>query len=375
MAFERFDTIVLGTGAVGAAVLDQLAQRGQRVLGLDQYPPGHDRGSSHGQTRAIRRAYFEHPDYVPLLTRAYELWDELEERSGETLFERCGLLQVGPRTGDVVRGVLQSAREHDLEVELIEQPRGHELCEGFEVPEGLVAVHERDAGYLHVEACVRAQIELACLSGAAHRVEAVDSWFASRDGVEVMTRQSTYVAGSLVICAGAWSGPMLETGALDLPLQVLRKSLFWFAGETSQWKQRPVFLFELPFGVFYGFPALDEAGLKLAEHSGGLPVAGPHSSEHALEEDEARVQRFRKLCLPGLESSVSTRASCMYTMTPDQHFIVDRHPLWPHVAYAAGLSGHGFKMAAALGEALADLIDRGSTQLPIGFLSRDRLES
>jgi sarcosine oxidase len=372
---RSYDCLLLGTGGAGGAALYHLARRGARVLGIDRFPPGHDRGSSHGDTRIIRQAYFEHPDYVPLLLRAYELWKALEEERGRKLYHPVGLLQVGPPGGVVIPGVLESARRHILPVDRLEPGEAEARFPGFRVPPGMLGVFEKRAGYLLVEECVLAHIELALASGAELRVgETVRSWRADGCGVVVETEAARYRGERLIITAGPWAGEFLRE--LGVSLEVRRKPLFWFRAGSSAYRAdggAPAFLYETPSGVFYGFPEIDRFGLKAAEHTGGAPVTDPLAVDRALDpEDERRLSDFLAVHLPGVTSECLKHVVCMYTMTRDEHFIVDRHPEHSQVVFAAGLSGHGFKFTAILGEILAALALDGRTEAPIGFLRWDR---
>lgn len=376
---SSYDAIVLGTGGVGSAALFHLARRGLRVLGIDRFGPGHDRGSSHGETRIIRQAYFEHPDYVPLLLRAYELWAELEELSGQQLFHQVGLLQVGPREGKVVSGVLDSARQHGLAVEELTARETEGRFPGFVVPPELTSVFEPRAGYLLVEKCVLAHLQAAKDKGADHLSETtVTSWLSEGNGVVVTTDRGEFHACRLVISPGAWAGELLAS--LGVPLEVRRKHVYWFSPTSPEYAVEsgcPTFLYELPHGVFYGFPSLPSSGLKAAEHSGGQTVSDPSADPRLFDQrDCERVQSFLARHLPGVSRDISRNSVCFYTMTPDEHFLVDRHPEHPGVVFAAGLSGHGFKFTGVLGEALADLATNGQTPLPVAFLrlSRFRLQ-
>ena len=371
----HYDAIVIGTGGVGSAALFHLARRGVRALGLDRFPPGHDRGSSHGATRIIRQAYFEHADYVPLLLRAYELWAELSERQGRPLYHETGLLEIGPAQGEVVPGVLASSKRHQLAIEDLTAREVFARWPGFRAPESYRAAFERRAGYLEVEACVLAHLEQASKMGAEVRTgAAVRRWRAEGPGVVVETDHDKFSAGALIIAAGAWAGQTLVD--LGLRLEVRRKPLFWFeALETAYDPARgcPCFLFEMPTGIFYGMPQIDADGVKIAEHTGGAVVADPLEVNRDLEPAERRrVEEFAAACMPQVSHRMTRHAVCMYTMSPDAHFIVDRHPALPQVAFAAGLSGHGFKFTGVLGEALADLILDGATSLPVGFLAANR---
>lgn len=375
---KSYDAIVLGAGGVGSAALYELARRGSRALAIDRFRPPHDRGSTHGQTRVIRMAYFEHPDYVPLLRESYRLWHALEAETGRQLFHEVGLLEVGPADGCVVPGVMRAAKVHGLEVESLSAPEIERRWPGLHVPDDLVGVFERNAGYLLVEDCVATQLEAAQSLGAELLTDTiVDSWTADGNGIQVRTSAGHFFAAKLIIAAGAWADTQL-TGVLP-PLEVRRKSLFWFEASGSQYDAAngfPVYLFEVPAGVFYGFPRLDGLSIKVAEHSGGQPVSDPFSVDRDIDADEhRRVEQFLSDHLPVVSHRVVDHAVCLYMMSPDEHFIVDRHPAHANVVFAAGLSGHGYKFTPALGRALADLVVDGGTALPIEFLSLGRFSS
>jgi len=382
---ERFDAIVIGTGGMGAAALMHLAARGARVCGLDRFPPGHDRGSSHGQTRLIRLAYFEHPDYVPLLRRAYELWRELETASGRPLLVESGLLMAGPPDGEVLAGAVASATIHSLP---IERMTSHEaMCRwpGIRLPEEWAAVHEARAGYLFVEECVRTHAAEAVQLGA--RIEHGDlvrGWRSvGPDGsgghVVVETDRGSYAADRLVVTPGAWAADLLQLPSL--PLRVLRKSLFWYGPEAAvrgnhAAENLPCFAFDAPTGFFYGFPSIDARGVKIAEHTGGTPVDDPLAVDRGIDARErARLEAVVATHLPAVSGHLTDHAVCLYTMSPDGHFVVGHHPQHARVTIAAGFSGHGFKFASVMGEVLADLALAGKTALPIGFLSPKRFFS
>lgn len=370
-----YDVIVLGTGGVGSATAFQLAKRGCRVLGLDRFPGGHDQGSSHGHTRIIRMAYFEHPDYVPLLRRSYALWSELEARLGKQLYFPVGLLEVGPPDGIVIPGVLASAREHNLSLERLDETALRSRFPGFRLPDRCEAVFELNAGYLLVEECVLAHLAEAQRLGAELRVgESVVEWAADDAGVTVRTDKETYRAAKLVVTAGAWAGKLLAE--LGVNFQVRRKHLHWYrTAREVYWADRggPCFFYEVPAGYFYGFPQLDDRGVKLAEHTGGTVVDTPLHDDRSVEPaDRLRVESFLAANMPHVLPQPAAHAVCYYTMSPDEHFVVDAHPRHPNVFFAAGLSGHGFKFTSVLGEILADLATSGATSQPIGFLSASR---
>jgi len=372
---STYDVIVLGTGGVGSAAAFHLAQRGAKVLGLDRFPGGHANGSSHGETRIIRKAYFEHSDYVPLLNRAYELWSDLEQRSSEQLYHEVGLIEVGPPDGVVVPGVLASAQQHQLHVEELTKRDVAERFPAFNVPEGSVAVFEPRAGYLLVERCVLAHLAEAAKCGAELRTgESILAWEANGSGVTVRTDKNSYSAEKLVITAGAWAKDLLVE--LGIKLRVLRKHLHWYACDDACYRADhgcPAFFYETPAGYFYGFPQIDEQGVKVADHSGGTEISDPLADDKATEpRDVQRVEQFLREHLPSVSTKPQRHAVCYYTMSPDEHFIVDRHPDHANVAFAAGLSGHGFKFTGVLAEVLADLTLNGATEQPIDFLGCSR---
>jgi sarcosine oxidase len=374
---NTYDAIILGIGGVGSAALFHCAQRGVRVLGIDRFTPPHDRGSSHGDTRLIRQAYFEHPDYVPLVQRAFDLWRDLERRSGQSLYHETGLLQVGPPAGEVVSGVRESARRHALDIENLSAREATRRFPGFRVPEFCEAIFERRAGCLLVERCVEAHLRQATRLGAETRTdESVRGWHAEGDGVVVETDEGSYSAARLIICAGAWSAQLLD--ALGISLEVRRKPLYWWRTRTEAYRAdrgTPGFLYDLPHGCFYGFPQIDPRGVKVAEHTGGSIVLDPLTVDRDLHvDDQQRVAEFVGEYLSEATTHCSDYTVCMYTMTPDANFVVDRHPEHLQVAFAAGLSGHGFKFTCVLGEALTQLAFDGHTELPIGFLSATRPE-
>ena len=364
-----YDVIVLGVGGMGSAACLELARRGRRVLGLEQYPLVHDRGSSHGHTRIIRTAYYEHPDYVPLLRRAWSGWYDLEQLTGRHLLTECPCLSVGPAGGELVAGVRASAREHGLTTSNPTPDELRRAYPAFLFPGGYEFVEEAAAGFLYVEDCVRAQVEAAVAFGAEVRAEEpVRSWQVAGNGVEVTTDRATYHAARLVVTAGAWATKLLAD--LGVPLTVMRQVLLWFgvADDPARFRRDrfPIFLADVPEGPFYGLPAIDRFGLKVARHYGAPELAAPAGIDwDATPADAVAARAFLDHYLPGVGPLTKAQV-CMYTLTPDRHFVLDRHPLYPQVAVACGFSGHGFKFCPAVGAVLADLCEAGRTELPIG---------
>lgn len=391
-----YDAIVLGVGGVGSAALYHLARRGAHVLGMDRFSPPHYFGSTHGHTRVIRQAYFEHPDYVPLAIDSYRQWQELERQAHRQLLHKVGLVQIGPADGIVVPGVLLAAEQHHLPVERLSADEVRNRWPGLCVTDDLQAVYEPAGGYLLVEDCVQTYMDAARHAGAQLITNTqVLAWSAENATVRLHTSEGVLTAKRLVIAAGAWAGRLLSD--LNIPLTVLRKSLFWFATDAAVYDVSagfPLFLFELPVappdsllpesaghlkqsehagGVFYGFPKLDSRGVKFAEHSGGTVVNDPLLVNRLMDvEEKRRLLEVLSHFLPGVSTRVTDHSVCLYTMSPDGHFILGPHPRHANVVFAAGLSGHGFKFSPPLGQALADLALDGGTSLPIQFLSPSR---
>jgi sarcosine oxidase len=356
------NVIVLGLGGMGSAACLHLARRGSKVIGLEQFTAAHTFGSSHGETRVIRKAYFEHPDYVPLLLRAYELWTQLERDCGQRLYHETGILYVCPRDSRLLRGIRESAAKFSIP---IQEPAPRKFLDRFRVLDGQVTLFEPESGFLEVENCVRAHLRLAEAAGAHLRFnERVLTWSAG-ESVKVTTDKATYEADRLVITAGAWSAGLLRD--LGLPLKVLKKQAYWYPAADT-YASAPCFLYEFPGSNFYGFPGID-GGLKLAQHSGGIEITDPKNVDRSLEEREAAdAADFVKRALPGVQPRLLRHSTCFYTMTPDENFIIDQHPRHANVFFAAGFSGHGFKFASIVGEAMADLVTLGATRHSIDFL-------
>lgn len=367
------DVIVIGVGGMGAAACFELARRGARVVGLEQFPLAHHRGSSHGRTRIIRTAYYEHPDYVPLLRRAWERWYELEQLTGKHLLTECPCLSVGPAGGEVVAGVRAAAREHGLAVESLTAADVNRRYP-FRFPDDYAGVLESAAGFLAVEECVRAHALAAIGEGADLRVEeAVRSWAAAGDGVEVVTDRDTYHAAKLVVTAGSWATRL--AAGLGVPLTVMRQVQTWFRTDPALVRRDrfPVFLADVPGGPFYGLPALDADGVKVARHYGAPELPDPGGVDWtATAADFEPVEAFLRGYTTLPRPAPSAAMVCQYTLTPDRHFVIDTHPEYPQVSVACGFSGHGFKFATVVGEILADLALTGRTAHPIAMFGAGR---
>ncbi|MAT15787.1 MAG: N-methyl-L-tryptophan oxidase [Planctomyces sp.] len=378
MPRKTYDCAVLGLGGFGSSAAYHVARRGISVLGIEQFTPAHQFGSSHGETRIIRQAYFEHPDYVPLLLRGYELFDELEQVSGKRLFERSGLFLSGMPGGETIQGAHLAKAQHGIPLETVDASHYRERFPGYRIPDGFEVVYEPVAGFLHVEETVRTHLEQAEKAGATLVFDSrVISWRKQSDEFVITTDKAEFIARKLIVAAGAWTRDLLAS--LDVPLQVRRKVLCWHPVRSNVYDVAagaPCFFFEMPYAAFYGFPSIDHQTVKLAEHSGGKDIGSPQELIRTeLDGDGDAVRRFIRDCMPELTDRAASQAVCMYTMSPDHHFIVDEFPATTGLYFGAGFSGHGFKFTSVIGEILADFAEKGETDLPIDFLRLQRFRT
>ncbi len=377
---KAFDAIVLGVGTMGAATCWRLAERGMRVLGLERFDIPHSMGAHHGHSRMFRLAYSEHPDYVPLLRRSLMLWEGLNERSTLRPFVRTGAFYAGLPDSETVRGSLAAARMHGLAHRAMTSAEIQAEYPQFTLPNGYEGVFEPSAGYIVPEHAVAAMTTEALGRGATiHAREQALSWSSTRDGVSVTTEQGEYHASRLVVCCGAWTGRIVSE--LGVMLRVTRQILGWVRPKQPdrfELGRFPCWAIEdSDQSVFYGFPIQpSHPGLKLARHFPG-PATDPESLDRngATIADEESFRPGLRRFLPQGDGPTLAMAICMYTMSPDSHFIVDAHPAHPNVSIACGFSGHGFKFAPVVGEIMADLVEHGRTDLPAGFLGLGRFRS
>lgn len=355
------DVVVAGLGVVGSAVADELSRRGLRVVGVDPRVPPHRLGSSHGETRMIRQAYSEEPLYVPLVLRAYQAWRDLERRSGRRLLFEAGGLVGGIPDGELVRGAEVSARTYGLRLERPDPEEAAERYPFLRLGADQHLVVDPRAGYLLAETCVSAFLDQARAAGAELRTgEALVGWTeqGSGDGAGLLVRTSagTWPAGGLVLAAGAWTGSVAAAPALRL--QPVRMVQHWFRAEDAGFDPRtlPVFLIEYRAGkILYGFPDVG-SGVKAAFHHGGRPADPDRARAPASREEVAAVREALGRHFPSARWRPVRSEPCLYTLTPDRHFVLDRHPASRRVVVAAGFSGHGFKFAGALAGIVADLL-------------------
>lgn len=371
-----YDVVVAGLGGMGSAVLAQCALRGARVLGVERFERGHQLGASTGKTRIIRQAYYEDPSYVPLLLRAYELWDELERRTDESVMRLTGLLMAGLPENDVLAGSARAAKTWDLPVEYLCAAEIRARYPMLRVLDGEAGVYERAGGVVFPEIAVRAQLQLAERHGAETRFEtSIESWQSNGDRVTVRLSDGTAVeAGSLVLALGPWSHA--EFAALGVPFEVQRNVQVWFAPATHDYDAGafPVFLLDRAglSAPIYGFPDFGD-GVKAAFHgSGAITAANSLDRSIDFQHDVEPLASVLETWMPGAAGRFREAKACMYSLTPDRHFVVDVHPQHHNVVLLGGFSGHGFKFASVIGETGADLALTGTSRHDIEFLSLRR---
>lgn len=370
------DVAVVGLGGMGSAILAHCAARGASVIGLEQFTPAHDLGSSHGKSRMIRKAYFEDPAYVPLVLRAYELWRELERATGEEILRITGVLSIGQETSDIIRGTRRAASEHDLRVESWSQREVKARFPTLELWKDEVALFEMDGGVLNPERAVRAHLNLAESSGAEMRFGlAMESWHATDKGFELRLSDGAQIsARKLVLALGAWFQETLESLGVRIRVQRNIQAWFWPGTHAYDAPGFPGFLVTrqgLP-APLYGFPDFGD-GIKAAFHGFGDLTNAKHVDR---EVDPARdvepIARALERWMPAAAKTLREAKPCMYTLTPDENFVVDRHPDHANLILCGGFSGHGFKFAPVVGEIGAELALDGGSRLGIEFLSLRR---
>jgi len=379
----HFDVIVVGVGSMGAATCYYLAKQGVRVLGIEQFGIPHELGSHAGQSRIIRKAYFEHPDYVPLLQRAYENWHELEALTGHQVYHKTGLLYLGHPDSDLMKGVRESASKFQLSIDPLSDWQMAAAYPQFRVPDGYEALLEPDAGFVTPEKAILLYVEQAMQHGAAiHTNTQITGWQQTRKGITLQTDRGVYTTDKIVLTAGAWAGKLLP--GLASKLTVTRQVIGWVNPKKSE----PFELGNFPCwviadankpSIYYGFPMLPAGtfggpiGLKVAHHAQGV-VSNPDAVNRKTEAaEEANLVQMLEQFLPEAYASTHILKTCLYTNTPDENFILDVLPGTNNkVILAAGFSGHGFKFASVVGEIMADLAMNGKTELPIGFLGAGR---
>jgi sarcosine oxidase len=372
-----FDVIVLGVGSMGSATCHFLAQRGHRVLGLEQFDIPHEFGSHTGQSRIIRMAYAEHPDYVPLLVRAYENWKALEDQTGSQVYFKTGLVYFGKPTDAMMKGVHESATKYRITLNTLSEEETTRKYPQFKLPSSYERLEEPNAGFVTPERCILLFTEQALRHGATILTKTnVSEWKRDGGGITVRTNRGDFAGKKLVITAGAWAGKMIP--GLASRLRVTRQVIAWVT--PRNWDAFALGRFPCWIAdQFYGFPVLPVGafggpiGLKVARHFPGALSDPDHLDRVPSPADERELVDALHTFIPDGYAETHVMKVCMYTNTPDENFILDYLPGFDKdVAVAAGFSGHGFKFSSVVGEIMADLAMKGGTSLPIGFLNARR---
>jgi sarcosine oxidase len=369
---ERYDAVVVGVGGMGSAALYHLARRGKRVLGLERFDVPNDMGSSHGITRIIRLAYFEHSNYVPLLRRAYELWRDLETEADEQLLHITGIVEGGERIYD---GVLRSCADHDLPHEVVDGREVGRRFPGYRLPDDFRVVFQPDGGFVLPERCIVSHVNGAIARGAVVRArERVLEWDEIENGLRVRTDRGVVETDHLVLTAGAWSQ---DVATLPVGLvRGVRQALAWLQPAQPELfapSRFPVFNLVIDQEHFYGFPAFGIPGFKLGRYDRFGASGDPDAiSREPTSKDEAPLREFAERYFPQGAGPTIALKTCLFEPSPDEHFLIDRHPDAPNAIVGAGFSGHGFKFSSVVGEILADLALNGSTRHDIEFLGLAR---
>jgi len=374
---RTFDAIVVGLGAHGSAAAAALARRGQSVLGLDRFGRGEELGSSGGRSRMIRLANFEDPAYVPMAVESWDRWQSLEAESGSDILTVTGGLYGGPNDSLPLAGSIRSAVEHGLEHEVIDADEIHRRWPVFELAPGTSALLEEKAGTLRADRGIAAHLLVAERHGTTLEFgrQVIDWRPAPGGGFEVETADGQVLgADHLVLTAGAWTGKLVPD--LRLPLEVERESVCWFTPTVDPASiaadSMPLWVIASDGRSYYGFRHDPELGLKVSIHHWGVYVDPDLVNREVGPADEERVRSFVRRHLPAANGPLAGTKVCLDTNTPDEAFIIDRHPAAPGVAFASACSGHGYKYAPLVGGILADLVSTGSSSWPIGSFRADR---
>jgi sarcosine oxidase len=378
-----YDVAIVGLGAMGSAALYHLAKRGVRVIGFERVRPAHEGGSSHGESRAIRLAYFEHESYVHLLRRAYENWRALERDTGTSLLTITGILEAGVPGSPPVQGSRASARLHHLDQDELTGAEVSARFPAFSLPSDWIAVYQPDGGILQAELACATHVRAATAAGATLRAIGIRDIQASSSSVRLVTEEGTAIdAGSVIVAAGPWMSELVPL--LRPHLSLTRQVLVWFAPRAPalvQPPRMPVFLLDTGDANIYGFPDFAGSGVKVASHLPGRSLArAADARQDASAADAMPVARMIGRFVPAASGRVRAMKTCIYTRigTPradgsvDDDFVIDRHPDHPQIVLASPCSGHGFKFASVIGEILADLATAGTTRFDLGRFRASR---
>jgi sarcosine oxidase len=371
----NYDVIVIGVGGMGSATVYQLAKQGKKVLGLEQFDIPHDQGSSHGVNRIIRLAYYEHPSYVPIMKRGYELWRELEKDTGEKILHITGSIDASHENDEVFQGSYKSCLEHGLKHEVLDGDELHKRFPGYQLPRDYRALFQEEGGFLLSERCIVNHVEVAQSLGADVRArEKVLGWTSHKDRVTVKTERGSYEAGALVITAGPWASQLVPSLGKNAVAE--RQALGWFQPfkpELFTPQNFPVFNMKVPEGRYYGFPVYSVPGFKIGRYHHLDEQVNPDTvNRNISQQDEDVLRECVSRYFPQSNGATMMMKTCMFTNSPDEHFIIGHHPDFHNVSFAAGFSGHGYKFCSVIGEIMSELALHGKTRHDISLFNPER---
>ncbi|WP_042143524.1 N-methyl-L-tryptophan oxidase [Paucisalibacillus sp. EB02] len=372
----NYDVIIIGAGSMGMAAGYYLSKKNKQVLLIDAYDPPHSEGSHHGETRIIRHAYGEGENYVPMALRAQELWLELEQEANKTLFHQTGVLNIGTEDSPFIQNVIKSAEKHALAIEQLSAEEINERWNGYDLPNDLIGCFEPNSGVLMSEACIQAFRDLALQNGSTLLTHTKVKNMTIHQGEVIVTTDSQTIQGKeLIITAGKGTNNILSLLGVELPLQPTRKTFSWFHSDEDIYNKNafPAWSYDVNDRIYYGFPSIDGAGVKVGRHDGGHPT----SPEEKLRvfgtypEDSQDVAHITKKIMSS-EMPLKEGKVCTYTNSPDGNFIIDKLKEFPNVTVACGFSGHGFKFSTVVGEILSQMIIDRKSKLDIKQFRVDR---
>ena len=380
---KQFDYIVIGVGSMGSSTCYHLAKSGATVLGIEQFELAHERGAHSGQSRIVRKAYFEHPDYIPLLERAYQNWQEIEKVSGNKMYHETGIFYAGPIGHTIIESIRTAAAQY--EIPLLDGRNGDqlEILPLFDLSEGYEWIYEPEAGFVETEKAILSYVEQAKKLGTViHQHEKVLGWELIEDGVEVRTSNGNYTCKKIIVTAGPWSAKLMPT--INDELKITRQTLMWIQPDEANSFKIPAFpcwfvVDKDKPGAYYGFPIAEihdtknPNGFKFAYHYPGAETDPDDVDRNIKEIDKEPLLSFIERYIPKAKGQVLDVKTCLYSNSKDENFVIDcLEGTEGRVCFARGFSGHGFKFVSVVGEIMADLALKGATTLPIGFLRADR---
>ncbi|TXC89570.1 N-methyl-L-tryptophan oxidase [Metabacillus litoralis] len=371
-----FDVAIIGAGTMGMSAGAFLAEKQVKTLLIDSFDPPHHKGSHHGDTRMIRHAYGEGRQYVTLVKRAQQLWEELEKQTGYKIFKKTGVLGLGPRDSAFLKETMNAAKKYHLPLQLLNSDEIHARWPGFSVPEHFIGCFESESGFIYSENAIKAYKEIAIKNGAElvmnTPVQQIN--MANTDAVKIITKNNVFWARKVIVTVGAWAAKLLPD--LNLPIKPTRKAFGWFETPADLYDAGhfPSFYLEDKEHTCYGFPNIDGTGLKIGRSDGGQEIdPNQHTQNFGQNDaDEKELRYFLKNYLPEANGTLTKGKTCLYTISKDNDFIIDHHPENNHVIIACGFSGHGFKFGSVMGEVLSQLAIKGESHIDISLFSLKR---